>query len=81
MSSKDEKKEQIYTGAGTGPWSSYRCFFVKNLSGCFFSFFHRDYLCVLCAKLLQLSPTLCDPMDCSLPVSPVHGILQARILE
>ena len=25
--------------------------------------------------------TLCDPMDCSLPVFSVHGILQARILE
>ena len=25
--------------------------------------------------------TLCDPMDYSLPGSPVHGILQARILE
>ena len=24
---------------------------------------------------------LCDPMDCSLPGSSVHGILQARILE
>ena len=35
----------------------------------------------MCAKLLQLSPTLCDPMDCSLPGSSVHGILQARILE
>jgi len=32
------------------------------------------------AKLLQLSPTLCKPMDCS-PGSPVHGILQARILQ
>ena len=29
----------------------------------------------------QLCPTLCDPMDCSLPDSSVHGILQARILE
>ena len=28
-----------------------------------------------------LCPTLCDPMDCSLPGSAVHGILQARILE
>ena len=27
----------------------------------------------------RLCPTLCDPMDCSLPDSPVHGILQARI--
>ena len=34
------------------------------------------------AKSLQLCPSLCnDPMDCSLPGSSVHGILQARILE
>ena len=26
-------------------------------------------------------PTLCNPMDYSLPGSSVHGILQARILE
>ena len=25
-------------------------------------------------------PTLCDPMDCSLPGSSIHGILQAEIL-
>ena len=29
----------------------------------------------------QLCPTLCDPMDCSLPGSSTHGILQAGILE
>ena len=29
----------------------------------------------------QSCPTLCDPMDCSLPESSVHGILQARIQE
>ena len=28
-----------------------------------------------------LSPTVCDPMDCSPPGSSVHGTLQARILE
>ena len=33
----------------------------------------------LCAKSLQLCPTLCDPMDCI--GSSVQGILQARILE
>ena len=33
------------------------------------------------AKLLQSCPTLCNPMDCSLPGSSVPGILQARILE
>ena len=32
------------------------------------------------AKLLQLCPTLHNPMDCSLLGSSVHGILQARIL-
>ena len=29
----------------------------------------------------QSCPTLCDPIDYSLPGSSVHGILQARILE
>ena len=32
-------------------------------------------------NLLQLYLTLYDPMDCSLPGSSVHGILQARVLE
>jgi len=31
----------------------------------------------MCAKLLQSCPTLCDPLDCSLPGPSVHGILQA----
>ena len=33
------------------------------------------------AKSLQSCPTLCKPMDCSPPGSPVPGILQARTLE
>ena len=32
----------------------------------------------MCAKSC---PTLCDPMDCSLPGYPVLGIFQARILD
>ena len=32
-------------------------------------------------KVAQLCPNLCDHMDCSLRVSSVHEILQARILE
>ena len=36
-----------------------------------------DILCV-CAQSCLI---LCNPMDCSLPGSSVHGILQARILE
>ena len=31
--------------------------------------------------ITQSCPTLHDPMDCSLPGSSLHGILQARILE
>ena len=44
---------------------------------------HNAGLSTVClpAKSLQLSLTLCDAMDCSLPGSSVHGILQARILE
>ena len=33
------------------------------------------------SEVAQSCPTLCDPMDCSLPGSSVHGILQRRILE
>ena len=33
------------------------------------------------SEVTQSCPTLCDPVDCSLPGSSVHGILQARILE
>ena len=28
-----------------------------------------------------MCPTLCDPMDCSLPGSSIHGIFQARVPE
>ena len=33
------------------------------------------------SEVAQSCPTLCDPVDCSLPASSLHGILQARILE
>ena len=36
---------------------------------------------ILSLCMLQSCLTLCNPMDCSLPASSVHGILQARILE
>ena len=50
--------------------------------------FFKNYISVritvetcMCAMSLQSCSTLCDPMNCSLPGSSVHGILQARILE
>ena len=33
------------------------------------------------SEVAQSCLTLCNPMDCSLPGSSVHGIFQARILE
>ena len=33
------------------------------------------------SEVAQSCPILSDPMDCSLPGSPVHRIFQARVLE
>ena len=33
------------------------------------------------SEVTQSCPTLSDPMDCSLPGSSAHGIVQARVLE
>ena len=33
------------------------------------------------SEVAQSCPTLCDPMDCNLPCSSIHGIFQARVLE
>ena len=42
----------------------------------------KDFRISLCVcSVTQSYATFCDPMDCSLPGSSVHGILQARILE
>ena len=32
-------------------------------------------------EVIQSCPTLCNPMDCHLPASSIHGIFQARVLE
>ena len=41
---------------------------------------YRPLLACACSAASVMS-TLCDPMDCSLPSSFVHGILQEKILE
>ena len=33
------------------------------------------------SEVAQSCPTLCNPMDCSLPGFSIHGIFQARVLE
>ena len=78
-------------------WGSAQSFFSKkpslsiqcyhtlplNFSTVYFFYSHYPHLRLSCvqSKSLQSCPTLCNPMDCSLPGSSVHGILQARILE
>ena len=54
----------------------YTHIYMKNVPTNVFSIFPAA-----AAKLRQLCPTLCDPIDGSPPGSPVPGILQARTLE
>ena len=46
---------------------------------------HNIYVCVNESEsekeVAPPCPTLCDPIDCSLPGSSVHGIFQAIVLE
>ena len=41
----------------------------------------HSFLSEWVGEVAQSCLTLCDPMDCSLPGSSLHGILQARIQE
>jgi len=54
---------------------------VSLLIFCFDDLFIGVVAAAAAAKLLQSCPTLCDPIDGSLPGSPVPGILQGRTLE
>ena len=64
------KMHIVGEGPGETP-SSLRClsYLINKLA-------HRHKV-----NVTQSCPTLCDPMDCGLPGSSVHGIFQARILE
>ena len=54
---------------------------VLSLKLLFFTWMRVLVPMCVCAKSLQACLTLCDPMDCGLPSSPVHEILRARIPE
>ena len=60
------------------PATSYLSFWhlISGYAACF------PVICLRgCVLVAQSRLTLCNPMDCSLPGSSVHGILQARTLE
>ena len=55
---------------------------IAGSYGSFIPSFLRNLHTVLYrSEVAQSCPSLCDPMDCSLPGFSVHGILQARTLE
>ena len=51
---------------------------VEKESFSLHSFIYPKLLRTVCVLVAQSCPTPCDPMDCSLPGSSVHGILQAQ---
>ena len=42
---------------------------------------NNTYVKKVKSEVTQSCPTLCNPMDCSLPGFSIHGIFQARILD
>ena len=54
---------------------------IKPLSPALAGRFFTISMIAMKIEVTQSCPTLCDPTDCSLPGSSIHGIFQARILE
>ena len=57
------------------------CSGPQLLSGTSASLLFAEALGTQEREVTQSCPTLCEPKDCSLPGSSVHGIFQARVLE
>ena len=61
--------------------------FLKGRCGVCVYIYTRTHMCMCIyiyeneSEVAQSCPALCDPMDCGLPGSSVHGIFQARVLE
>jgi len=79
-----------------GTWNPAQCYGASWMGGEFGGEWIHVYVWLnpftVCLKLsqhclltdcvcAQLCLTFCDPMNCSPPVSSVHGLFQARILE
>ena len=71
------KKQQLEPDMEQQTGSKLRKEFVEDV------YCHPAYLTYIHSEseVAQSCPTLCEPMDCSLPGSSVHGIFQAIVLE
>ena len=69
---------KFYKLKSMGSWGIRGCFNIKRLLP---GAVNTAAAATAAAKSLQSCQTLCDPIDCSPPGSPVPGILQARTLE
>ena len=59
----------------TATWMDLKIIILSEVS-------QKDHMMSLThCEVAQSCPTLCNPMDCSLPGFSVHGIFQARVLE
>ena len=77
MVGRDEKREEEHWGCD-GNVNYIDC------GGDFTDVYLCHYYCIESkseSEVAQSCPTLCNPIDCSLPGSSMHGIFQARILE
>ena len=54
---------------------------ILNIAPCAIQWGFVVYPSASANEVAQSCPTLCNPVDCNLPGSTVHGIFQARILE
>ena len=74
-------KSRTYLSTHSSSTKRYWMSCLKHLQGYFSLSGSLSYIVAAAAKSFQSYPTLCDPIDCSPPGSPVPGILQARTLE
>ena len=68
---------KVLPSASSQTWN---CFHTSCFC-CYCWVFFQSHVFKYYMLVTQACQTLCNPMNCSLPGSSVHGILQARILE
>ena len=71
----------IYSAICCSGWSMWRKFSFMQMFSCKGKSIEIAFLEKKWSDVAQSCPTLCDPVDCSLQGSSVHGIFQARVLE